>query len=387
MTRPRPARALARFTALRRDLHAHPELGFAERRTAAIVARTLREFGYAVTEGVGGTGVVGTLSKGEGRAIGLRADMDALPIEEQNSFAHRSTRPGVFHGCGHDGHTAMLLAGAEAIAAQAFQGTVHLIFQPAEEGLGGAEAMIADGVFERFPCALIFGMHNFPGLPLGRFAIRRGPFLASNDRFELRLVGRGGHVGMPHLTADPVAVAAQIVTGWYGLTARRADPAQPTTLSVTTIAGGETDNAIASSARVAGSIRTTDPGTQREIEGWMRALAEGVASAHGVHAEFTRETVSPALVNDPEATAIAVAAAERVAGRDKVETESDRLMGAEDFAAMLRVRPGAYMLIGAGDGAHRCMVHDPTYDFNDALIPIGAAYWAALTRKALGAGR
>jgi len=376
----------AKFAAIRRDIHAHPELGFEEHRTAGIVADLLKKFGYEVAAGIGGTGVVGTLRKGSGAAaksIGLRADMDALPIEEKNNFAHRSTRSGVFHGCGHDGHTAMLLAAAAAIGDTPFDGVVHLIFQPAEEGLGGAKAMIDDGLFDRFPCDYIFGLHNMPGAPVGAFALRQGPFLASSDRFRLTLEGRGGHVGMPHLAADPISAAAHIIVAWQGMLSRRTNPGRAATMSVTQFNAGETDNAIPDSAMLSGSIRTTDPETHRDIEIWLRETAEGVAAVFGVSAKFERQIQYPVLVNHADGVEIAMQAAIETAGADNVDGAAQQIMGSEDFAFMLKERPGAYILLGAGAGRDQCMVHDPNYDFNDALIPIGAAYWRNLVLRAL----
>lgn len=373
-----------RYRDIRRAIHAEPELGFEEEKTSALVARHLEQAGFKVTAGVGGTGVVGSLSKGSsGRSIGLRADMDALPMTEANDFAHKSTRPGVFHGCGHDGHTTMLLAAADHLAGTDFNGTVHLIFQPAEEGLGGARAMIKDGLFDRFPCDLIFGLHNMPGAPVGAFAVRTGPFLAGSDRFSLTIHGRGGHVGMPHLAIDPVIVASGIVSGWQAMLGRRAQPTSPATLSVTRFHAGEADNVIPETARLSGSIRTADEATHRDIEGWMRDMAEGIASGYGARAEFTRIVQYPPLVNHPDGVKAALDAARDVAPADMIDGNAGQLMGSEDFAEMLQVRPGAYILLGAGEGANACMVHDAHYDFNDEIIPIGAAYWVRLVETLL----
>ncbi len=376
----------SRFTELRRWVHQHPELGFEETRTSDLVAQHLREHtSFEVTTGIATTGVVATLRKGSGaRSIGLRADMDALPITEANTFAHRSRHAGRFHGCGHDGHTAMLLAAAEAISDCDFDGTVHLIFQPAEEGLGGGRAMINEGLFERFPCDRIFGMHNLPGRPLGTFAIRPGPMLASSDRFTLTINGRGGHVGMPHWCVDPVMVASHIAVAWQSMLGRRVDPTMPTTMSVTRIAAGEVDNAIPDAAHMMGSIRTTDPDVHDRIGDWMHITAEGIAAGFGATVEFKREIQNPPLVNCADCVELAVNAARRVVGPNAVDSGCGMLMGAEDFAHMLRVRPGAYIFLGNGEG--RPMVHDPHYDFNDEALPIGAAWWVSLVDTMLGPG-
>jgi len=373
-----------RYRQIRRAIHAEPELGFKEEKTASLVASHLSKAGFEVTTGIGGTGVVGTLRKGTGaRSIGLRADMDALPMTEANDLSYKSTRPGVFHGCGHDGHTATLLAAADYLAGMDFDGTVHLIFQPAEEGLGGARAMIDDGLFDRFPCDLIFGLHNFPGAPVGTFTLRTGPFLAANDSFSLTVHGRGGHVGLPHLAIDPVIVAAEIVTAWHAMLGRRSAPTLPVTLSVTRFHAGEADNAIPDTARLGGSTRTFDKATHRDIEGWMRDMAEGIAAGYGASVTFTRKVLYPPLVNHASGVHAALDAARAIAPADMVNDDAEIVMGSEDFAEMLQVRPGAYILLGAGAGANACMVHDPHYDFNDELIPIGAAYWVKLVENLL----
>lgn len=371
-----------RYRQIRRTIHAEPELGFKEEKTASLVAGHLSMAGFEVTTGIGGTGVVGTLRKGKSaRCIGLRADMDALPMTEANDLSYKSTQPGVFHGCGHDGHTTMLLAAADYLAGMDFDGTVHLIFQPAEEGLGGARAMIDDGLFDRFSCDQIFSLHNFPGAPAGAFSLRTGPFLAASDNFSVDVHGRGGHVGLPHLAIDPVIVAAEIVTAWHAMLGRRSAPTLPVTLSVTRFNAGEAENAIPEVAYLSGSIRTFDEATHRDIEGWMRDMAEGIAAGYGASVEFTRTVLYPPLVNHASGVRAALDAARAVAPADMVGDDADMVMGSEDFAEMLRVRPGAYILLGGG--ANVCMVHDPHYDFNDDLIPIGAAYWVKLVEHLL----
>jgi hippurate hydrolase len=382
------AARLARYTELRRRLHAHPELGFEERETARVVQAHLESLGIPFEAGIGGTGIVATLQRGKSqRTIGLRADLDALPIQELNEFEYRSKNPGRFHGCGHDGHTTMLLAAAELLAADArFDGTVHLIFQPAEEGLGGARAMIADGLFRRFPCEQIFGMHNMPRYPAGSFAVRAGAFFAGADRFTVRLKGRGGHAAMPHLAVDPVVAAAHIITALQTLVSRNTDPLHSAVVTVGAVHAGEAHNVIPETAELRGMTRFLDPALGRALERRVREVVTGTATALGCSAEIDYESTFPVLVNHRAETALAIEAARAVAGADAVLTEAVPIMGSEDFAAMLEEVPGCYILIGNGGGEDACMVHNPRYDFNDAIIPNGAAYWVKLVETARPAG-
>ncbi|MCK9512995.1 MAG: M20 family metallopeptidase [Pigmentiphaga sp.] len=384
------------FAALRRDLHAHPELGFAEHRTAAEVARRLASWGYAVSTGIGGTGVVGTLRRGSGaRSIGLRADMDALPMQEANSFAHRSRHHGRMHACGHDGHTTILLAAAWYLARHGrFEGTLHCIFQPAEEGgQAGARAMIEDGLFTRFPCDRVFALHNWPGQPVGWWGVRSGPFMASSNRFEILVQGKGGHASRPDWAVDPLPAAAQILLGLQTVMSRDRPPEDAAVLSVTQIHGGDAVNVIPDQARLAGTVRTHESATLDLIENRMRTIVEGIGIAHGCEARLIFERNYPALVNDSDATQAVVRILTSLDGAQQVDSAAPRLMNSEDFAFMLEAVPGAYVLLGNGDGSHRdaghglgpCMVHNPSYDFNDALLPLGAEYFVALVEDQLPA--
>jgi hippurate hydrolase len=393
--------ARPQIQAIRRDIHAHPELCFAEHRTSELVATRLMGWGIEVHRGLGGTGVVG-LVHGRGasdgravRSIGLRADMDALPMEEVNRFAHRSTLPGRMHACGHDGHTAMLLAAAQHLAGHRdFSGTVVLIFQPAEEGGAGALRMIEDGLFERFPCDAVFAIHNWPGLAVGEMGIAYGPAMASTNDFEIRVDGRGAHAAMPHLGVDPVFVAIQIAQGLQGLVTRVKRPIDRAVLSITMIHAGEANNVIPDTATLAGTVRTFDPAVTDVFEEGMRRVAQLTAQAHqaGAHVHFDRNY--PPTVNHLREAQIAATVADAVLGPDKVVRDIDPTMGGEDFAFMLQQRPGAYLFLGNGTaaGAHRseghgagpCTLHNASYDFNDELIPIGASYWARLVEHYLG---
>lgn len=384
---PALAERLARYTELRRRLHAHPEIGFEEHETARLVQAHLESLGIPFESGIGGTGIVATLRRGKStRTIGLRADLDALPIQELNEFEHRSKVPGKFHGCGHDGHTAMLLAAAELLATEArFDGTVHLIFQPAEEGLGGARAMIADGLFQRFPCDRIFGMHNMPRYPAGSFAVRSGAFFAGADKFTVRIRGQGGHAAMPHLTIDPVVAAAHIITALQTLVSRNTDPIHAAVVTVGAVHAGEAHNVIPETAELRGTVRFLDPALGPQLEGRVHEVVANTAAALGCSAEIEYESTFPVLVNHRAETALAIQAARAVAGADAVITEAPPIMGSEDFAAMLEEVPGCYILIGNGGGEDACMVHNPHYDFNDAIIPAGAAYWVRLVEIVLPA--
>jgi hippurate hydrolase len=372
------------MTAWRHDIHRHPETAFEEKRTSAFVAAKLAEFGIEVHTGLAGTGVVGTIvgARDDGRAIGLRADLDALHLEEANEFAHRSAHAGRMHGCGHDGHTTMLLGAAKVLAERRdFNGRVHVIFQPAEENEGGGRVMVEQGLFERFPVAGVYGLHNFPGLPLGHFAARKGPMMASYDVFELTIRGKGTHGALPHYGIDPVVMSAQVVLGLQTIASRLTDPIDSVVVSVTQIEGGATWNVIPETVRLRGTVRALQPGAHDAVEPLMRRIAESICAAQGGALEMRYERRYPPVVNHDAETDIAVRAATRVAGTAGVTAPCRPIMASEDFAFMLNARPGAYLLIGNGETAP---VHNPRYDFNDALLPIGASYWLALVEETLG---
>ena len=375
-----------KLTAIRRDIHAHPELAFAEHRTAELVARQLEALGIETHRGIGGTGVVGVVRGRRGlRAIGLRADMDALPITERNEFAHKSTIQGCMHACGHDGHTTMLLGAAEALAARKdFDGTVYLIFQPAEEGEGGAPAMIADGLFERFPMEAVFGMHNWPGMVAGSFAIHSGPVMASADRFDIRFTGVGAHAAMPHLGVDPVVAGAAFVQAAQTLVSRVLDPIDAGVVSVTQFHAGEAYNVIPDRAELCGTVRTFSAEVRDRLERGLRQVAEGIAQSHGVQVDFEFRRGYPPTINTAAEAALCAEAARAVAGAERVFTDRRPSMGAEDFAYFLQEKPGAYVWIGNGPGEGGCMLHNPNYDFNDEVLPAGVAYWCALVQRLLG---
>ena len=374
------------LTAWRRDFHAHPELGFEEVRTSALVAERLASWGIEVHRGVGKTGVVGVLRNGNGQGrIGLRADMDALPMPEANTFAHRSTIEGKMHGCGHDGHTTILLAAARYLAeTKNFDGTVHFIFQPAEEGRGGAQAMLADGLLERFPCDALFGLHNRPGLPVGQFAIRQGPIMAGAVFFDIVVQGRGGHGARPEATVDPVIAGAQIVSALQTIVARNVGALDSAVVSVTGFTAGEAYNVIPDRVALKGTVRAFKVETMRLVEERMRTVAQSIAAGFGATAEVTwREIAAPTINAPEEATAMADAAAALV-GEAHVERNRSPVMGSEDFAYMLLERPGAYIHVGNGTGdAGGCDVHNPHYDFNDAAIPYGAGMLATVVERKL----
>ena len=378
-----------KLTAIRRDIHAHPELAFEEHRTAELVARHLEALGIETHRGVGGTGVVGVVRGRRGlRAIGLRADMDALPITERNEFAHKSTVHGCMHACGHDGHTTMLLGAAEALAARRdFDGTVYLIFQPAEEGEGGAPAMIADGLFERFPMEAVFGMHNWPGMEAGSFAIHSGAVMASADRFDIRFTGVGAHAAMPHLGVDPVVAGAAFVQAAQTLVSRVLDPIDAGVVSVTQFHAGEAYNVIPDRAELCGTVRTFSAEVRDRLERGLRQVAEGIAQSHGVEVDFQFRRGYPPTINTAAEAALCAEAARAVAGPERVFTDRRPSMGAEDFAYFLLEKPGAYVWVGNGPGEGGCMLHNPNYDFNDEVLPAGVAYWCALVQRLLGAAR
>ncbi|MBK9244557.1 MAG: amidohydrolase [Burkholderiales bacterium] len=383
----------AEIQAIRRDIHAHPELAYDEHRTGGKVAGLLAGWGIEVHRGLGGTGVVGVLRNGAGRrSIGLRADMDALPIAEANAFDHASKHAGRMHACGHDGHTAMLLAAAKYLAeTRPFDGTVNFVFQPAEEGGAGAQRMIDDGLFERFPCDAVFGMHNWPGLAVGQFATTPGPMMASGNRFEITVTGRGAHAALPHLGVDPVFVAVQIAQGLQGIVTRNKKPIDAAVLSITIVKAGDAVNVVPDTAVIAGGVRTFDTAVTELVEQRMRRIAQLTAEAHGASAQVKFERYYPATINDPAQAAFAAQVLREMVGGQNVFADYEPTMGSEDFAFMLQARPGAYIFIGNGDGAHRlsghgegpCMLHNPSFDFNDELIPIGATFWVRLVEKFL----
>lgn len=377
----------AQMRSWRHALHRHPELGFEERATAALVTEALEGLGLTVHGGFGGTGLVASLTVGDGPGvIGLRADMDALAMTETGTPAHVSQRAGCMHGCGHDGHMAMLLGAAKQLVAQRdFNGTVRFIFQPAEEHGRGAKAMMADGLFDRFPVDAIFGLHNMPGLPLGHIAARAGGIMAAEDNFEIRIMGRGGHAARPHMGVDPLVVAAQIILGLQTLVSRSVDPSDAAVVSCTEIESDGIRNAIPSTVVLKGDTRSYDPAVQDLLEQRMRTLCAGIAAAQGAEVVVTYTHEFAPTVNWPEQTAQALAAAEAVVGPARVDRAVAPMMISEDFGAFLETVPGAFVFLGAGEGA--LPLHNRAYDFNDALLPIGAAYFAELVRQQLPARR
>ena len=374
---------------LRRDIHAHPELCFQEERTSEMIARTLAAWGIEVHRGLGKTGVVGVIQGRPGpRSIGLRADIDALPMTEHNQFAHASRYAGRMHACGHDGHTAMLLSAAQHLAAtRDFDGKVILVFQPAEEGGGGAREMIQDGLFERFPMDAIFGMHNWPGMPAGTFAIKDGPCFASSNEFHITIRGKGCHGAMPHLGIDPVPVACQLVLAFQTILTRNLRPIETGVISVTMIQAGEATNVVPESVTLQGTVRTFTDETLDLIEERMRELSHQLSAAFGATAEFEFQRNYPPTINHSAETAFARQVMTEVVGPERVEL-FEATMGAEDFSFFLQHKPGAYFVIGNGDGTHRegghglgpCTLHNPSYDFNDELIPLGGTLWVKLAQ-------
>ena len=369
----------------RRDLHAHPELGFQEQRTSELVASRLESFGIEVHRGIGKTGVVGVLKNGTSeRSVGLRADMDALPIQEANRFPHRSRHEGVMHACGHDGHTAMLLGAAKHLArSRGFDGSVHFIFQPAEEGIGGARAMVEDGLFRRFACDAIFGMHNRPGMALGRFAVRSGPMMAGGAFFDIDVAGRGAHGARPEPGIDPVLAAAHIATALQSIVSRNVRPVETAVLSVTQIHAGDAYNVIPQSARLCGTVRAFSTEVMEMIGRNMARVAEGVASGFGASAKTDFRAVFPPLINDANEAEFAAGVCSELVGAGNVRRDPPLIMASEDFSYMLAEVPGCYINIGNGDGEGACEVHNPSYDFNDAALPYGAAFFVRLVEKKL----
>ena len=372
----------AELTAFRQDLHAHPELGMAEFRTAEKVATALEALGIEVHRGVGGTGVVGVLRNGSGnRAIGLRADMDALPMEELNDVPYRSTVKGAMHACGHDGHTTMLLGAAKYLAeTRNFDGIVHFIFQPGEEGCGGALAMLEDGLFERFPCDAIYGMHNRPGMPLGEYAINSGPTAAGGAFFDITITGKGSHGARPEVSIDPVLAACHVTTALQSIVSRNLSPRDPAVVSVTKVVGGDAYNVIPETAVISGTARFFAREVSVQIEEGLKRVAEGVAAGFGASASLDYRLIFAPTINDAEQTEAYAAAASELVGDTKVARDKPPGMGSEDFSFMMERIPGAYIYLGNGDGA---MPHNPRYQFNDEAIPYGAALYARVVEKGL----
>ncbi len=386
----------ASITAMRRDIHAHPELCFQEVRTADVIAKALTDWGIEVHRGLGTTGVVGIVRNGTSkRGLGLRADIDALPMTEHNKFAHASTHPGRMHACGHDGHTAMLLAAARHLSKHRnFDGTVYLIFQPAEEGGGGAREMMKDGLFEKFPMEAIFGAHNWPGMAVGQFALKAGPVFASSNEFKITVRGKGSHAALPHNGIDPVPVACQMVQAFQTIVTRNKRPIETAVISVTMIHAGEATNVVPDSCEIQGTVRTFTTEVLDLIERRMKVIADNTCAAFEAGCEFEFKRNYPSTVNHVAETDFARELLGEVVGADNV-LEFEPTMGSEDFSYFLEQKPGCYFLIGNGDGAHRegghglgpCMLHNPSYDFNDDLIPLGATAWVRMAEKWLGSAR
>ncbi len=372
---------IAALVALRRDLHQHPELGYQEHRTSGLVAEFLARLGLEVYQGIGKTGVVGVLKRGTSpRAVGLRADMDALPMADNGTQPWKSQQPNVCHACGHDGHTVMLLGAAQALAADAqFDGTVNFIFQPAEEGLAGAQAMIDDGLFERFPCDEVYAIHNWPQLPLGVVQTRPGPIMGAGDAFSIRVEGGGGHAAQPQLTPDTLLATSELVVALHTIVSRDLDPCDPAVLTVTRINGGFSHNMIPAQATLSGTVRSFDSAVQDRIEQRMRELAQHVTAAHGLTASVQYDRYYPATINGAEQAATALRAAAR-AGLAHAEAPKPALTS-EDFSFMLQAKPGAYLWLGSADSRP---LHHSEYDFNDALIPFGIRWYCALVQETLG---
>ena len=379
---------------IRRNIHAHPELRFEENLTADLVAEALSSWGIPIVRGMGKTGVVGRLDGelGPGKMIGLRADMDALPLQEHNTFAHASRHAGKMHACGHDGHTAMLLGAAQYLSNHRdFKGSVIFIFQPAEEGGGGAREMIKDGLFKQFPCDAVFGLHNWPGIPVGDFGVTVGPMMASSNAFKITVKGRGGHAALPHNSADPVIAGVNVVQALQSIITRNKRPVDAAVLSITQFHAGETSNVIPDSAFIGGTVRTFTLEVLDLIETRLREITHGVAGAFDCSAEIEFIRSYPPLINHQQEVDFAVSVITDLVGAGHVDKQIDPTMGAEDFAFMVLEKPGCYVFLGNGDGDHRavgrgmgpCQLHNPSYDFNDALIPVGVSYWVKLAQRFL----
>jgi hippurate hydrolase len=382
---PRIAAFADDLTAWRRDIHAHPELGFEEERTSRFVADRLRAFGCEVTTGIGKTGVVGTIRVGNNpRAVGLRADMDALPMDETNTFEHRSRHAGRMHACGHDGHTTMLLGAARYLAStRNFDGTVHFIFQPAEEGRGGAEAMVKEGLFEKFPCEAVFGMHNRPKLDVGKFQIRSGPMMAGGGLFDIHIKGKGAHGARPESGVDPVVIGGHIITALQTVVSRTLAPIDSGVISITQMHAGDAYNVIPETAVLRGTVRAFRKEVMATIKEKIERIATGIAQTLGGEAKADVRVVFPPLVNDPREAQWIGDVAAAIVGEENVNRNGGYVMASEDFSYMLEKVPGAFILIGNGGGEGGCEVHNPGYDFNDAALPLGATLWARVVETRL----
>jgi amidohydrolase len=380
----------AELTALRRDLHAHPELAFEESRTAELVAARLEGWGIEVHRGLAKTGIVGVVKgKAPGpKSIGLRADMDCLPMHEANTFAHKSQHAGRMHACGHDGHTTMLLGAARYLAeTRNFAGTAYLIFQPAEEGGGGGQVMVKEGLFRRFPADEVYALHNYPGIPSGKMAVRAGPMMAATDEVKIRVRGTGGHGAFPHLTADPVVAAAHVITALQTIASRNVEPVDAVVVSICSLATSQIGafNVIPDGVELVGTVRTFKPQTRDLAERRVKEIATKVAEAFGAAAQVEYTRGYPATVNSPRQSEFAAEVGRRVFGAANVITDFEPVMGGEDFSYMLLEKPGAYVFLGQGGGPSSCFLHNPGYDFNDEVIPLGAGFLAALVEEALPA--
>lgn len=376
------------LVATRRQLHAIPEIGLSEFKTSEFIAAELEALGYIVTRGLAGTGIVASLKNGSGtKSIGLRADFDALPIQEETGLEYASTHEGVMHACGHDGHTAMLLGAARMLAERRqFDGTIHLIFQPAEENFGGARLMMDDGLFERFPCDAVFGLHNEPSLPLGHFAFIEGPMMAAADECQITVIGQGGHGAEPQSTADPIVCGSSIVMALQSIVARNIHPMNPAVITVGAFNGGSVSNVIPERAELQLTIRALDPDVRDDLERRVRAIAEGQAASYGMRVEINYDRSYPPLINPQAETRYVRSLAERFAGKEKVANMPRPIMGSEDFAYFLEEKPGCYFLLGTAKTDDDPPLHHPKYDFNDDALPIGAAFWVELTEDFLSSG-
>ena len=376
------------LTAIRRDLHAHPELSFTEERTSQLVAQYLRKLGIETHVGLAKTGVVGVIpgkTRG-GKGIGLRADMDCLPMHEQNSFPHKSKHEGRMHACGHDGHTTMLLGTARYLAeTRNFDGTAYVIFQPAEEGGGGGQVMVKEGLFDRFPADEVYALHNWPGLPPGQMAVRAGPVMAATDEVQITLRGRGGHAAMPHLVTDPVVAAAQVITALQTIASRNVSPVDAVVVSICSMQTSQLGafNVVPDHVKMVGTVRSFRPETRDLAEKRLREIVTNVGTALGVSSEINYSRGYPATINSAREAQFAARVGERLFGKGNVITEHEPTMGGEDFSYMLQARPGAYVFLGQGGAAGGCFLHNPHYDFNDEVIPLGAGYLAALVEDSL----
>ncbi|HKS89346.1 MAG TPA: M20 aminoacylase family protein [Stellaceae bacterium] len=373
------------LTLIRRDIHAHPELGFEEERTSGIVAEKLAEYGLEVHRGLATTGVVGTLRRGNSlRAIGLRADMDCLPMQELNEFAHRSTHDGKMHGCGHDGHTTMLLGAARYLAkTRNFEGTVHFIFQPGEEGFGGGRVMVEQGLFEKFPCDAVFALHNKPGVPVGNVALRAGPLLAASDRFDIRIKAQGGHAAYPHHGIDPFVVGAQTVMALQTIPSRNVDPVDSSIISIGFMRGGSAYNVIPDELHIGGTVRSFRPEVRDLLERRMGEVARGTAALYGASAQLDYRRGYPPTINHADEAEFAADVAAEVCGAERVERNVSPSLGGEDFSYMLQKVPGAMLWLGNGPGEGGCLLHNARYDFNDSALPFGVSVLARLAERFL----